>query len=211
MFLRDLFEHGSGVEKLKGSWQSHMHEEDLPSDFTDQEMEVIHRMDELGYDRYAIAHAIGNCTAADIAELLGHSLKSSYDDEWDDDLSESPEDEDELEDLWNDPDWEERFDRNAGIPSNSFSSMVKRVGQKAKSGEQRTYYNPETGKYSVGPKKSMNLEGFPNAQTMTAVNQATKDGAGVAAHAAMDSDFAKAMSAKGPVGAVGTVKERRRW
>lgn len=59
--------------------------------------------------------------------------------------------------------------------------------------------------------QEMNLEGFPNAQTMTAVNQATKDGAGVAAHAAMDSDFAKAMSAKGPVGAVGTVKERRRW
>jgi hypothetical protein len=233
MFLQDLFEHGSGVEKLKGSWQSHMHEEDGEDDFTKQEIDLIHSMNDKGYDVWEIAHVIGIRGVDEIKAIIGDSSDE--------------ENIDESDDYWDDEDWEEKFEKNAGLPSTSFDAKVKSVGQKAKSGEQETYYNPETGKYGVRPKghvddmseragpvnkkdwqkyytpgskripksktwgQEVNLEGFPNAETMTAVKQATTKGAGVADHEAMDSYFSNAMAAKGPVGAVGAVKERRKW
>lgn len=50
----------------------------LPLEFTPDELDTIREMGELGADSYAIAHMIGNCTVADIDELLGR--KHEYDD-----------------------------------------------------------------------------------------------------------------------------------
>lgn len=45
--------------------------------------------------------------------------------------------------------------RTKEIDPEDFDTLVSRVKKKAQSGEQETYYNPETGRYGVRPKKSV--------------------------------------------------------